>query len=401
MKALLVFLAAFAAAEGYWIASGGADNRRPFAEEPRIARHLALGHGFRSPMSSAADAPPTGWSPPLYPLLMAGAYKIYGEDSKATLWVLGAFNCLAFALVVTCAFTLMKAAGGAAILTAVLFCLNPMLRDFVGDYWDALAGLALYFIALVLAARGGLRTRGGALLGALLGVLSLTAASYALSYPLLVLKAGRRLVAASVLAFVLVLLPWTLRLHQVFGGARYVRTGPQVELWIGNQPGTNGWLSNSMLALHPYRSGAERKLLLEMGEPAYFARAGQLFEREVTAGSFLRRSVQRFVFLFLSDPAEPTAIPLFTHKGPHAGRTLLNALVAGLGLAGFALAARLRFKLGWLLPASLLAVAPYFITSASDRYALPLRATLTMGVAFLLWAVARRLLDKAWPASNL
>src|SRR4051794_39249479 len=43
----------------------------PMDEEPLIGRHLALGHGFSSPFDPSAQAPPSSWSPPVYPALVA------------------------------------------------------------------------------------------------------------------------------------------------------------------------------------------------------------------------------------------------------------------------------------------------------------------------------------------
>src|SRR6266853_509973 len=61
----------------------GYQDRPPFAEEANIAWHVALGHGFRSPMDASPAAPPSAWSAPLYPVVIAAAYRLFGIGSPA------------------------------------------------------------------------------------------------------------------------------------------------------------------------------------------------------------------------------------------------------------------------------------------------------------------------------
>src|SRR5580658_8761181 len=74
----------------------------PAAEEPLIAMHLARGDGFLSPMSPRPDAPPTSWSPPVYPALLGwvtGAFSQGGSPSfkdPAVLTVMMLVNSLTF-----------------------------------------------------------------------------------------------------------------------------------------------------------------------------------------------------------------------------------------------------------------------------------------------------------------
>ena len=45
-------------------------------EMGRIARSLALGQGYANPFNGLSG--PTAWTPPLYPLLMAASFKMFG-----------------------------------------------------------------------------------------------------------------------------------------------------------------------------------------------------------------------------------------------------------------------------------------------------------------------------------
>ena len=55
----------------------GNDNFEFGWEMGRVARSIALGHGFSSPYEG--DTGPTAWEPPLYPYLMAGVFKLFGH----------------------------------------------------------------------------------------------------------------------------------------------------------------------------------------------------------------------------------------------------------------------------------------------------------------------------------
>jgi hypothetical protein len=49
-------------------------------EAGRIARSVATGHGFANPFNG--ESGPTAWLPPLYPLLMAAAFKVFGVYTR-------------------------------------------------------------------------------------------------------------------------------------------------------------------------------------------------------------------------------------------------------------------------------------------------------------------------------
>src|SRR5712672_3245239 len=61
-------------------------------EMGRIARALATGFGYADPFSGHSG--PTAWSPPLYPLLIAGVFKIFGVYTSASAWVLLTINSI-------------------------------------------------------------------------------------------------------------------------------------------------------------------------------------------------------------------------------------------------------------------------------------------------------------------
>src|ERR1035441_2807095 len=61
-------------------------------EMGRIARSLATGHGFASPFNGSSG--PTAWTPPLYPLLLAGVFKLFGVYTLKSGWVILTINSI-------------------------------------------------------------------------------------------------------------------------------------------------------------------------------------------------------------------------------------------------------------------------------------------------------------------
>jgi hypothetical protein len=66
-------------------------------EMGRIARSLYRGQGYANPFNGISG--PTAWTPPLYPLLMAGAFKMFGLYTNAAAFFLLTVNSFFSALV--------------------------------------------------------------------------------------------------------------------------------------------------------------------------------------------------------------------------------------------------------------------------------------------------------------
>src|SRR5947209_7151117 len=61
-------------------------------EAGRIARSLVEGHGYANPFRGLTG--PTAWLPPVYPLILAGVFKIFGVYTPLSAWVILAINCV-------------------------------------------------------------------------------------------------------------------------------------------------------------------------------------------------------------------------------------------------------------------------------------------------------------------
>jgi len=72
------------------------DHWRFAYETGRIARSIALGRGFSSPLFG--DTGPTAWMTPAYPCLVALVFKVFGVYTKASALFLLSLNALVSAL---------------------------------------------------------------------------------------------------------------------------------------------------------------------------------------------------------------------------------------------------------------------------------------------------------------
>ena len=61
-------------------------------EMGRIARALVTGHGFANPFNG--NSGPTAWTPPLYPLIIALAFKLFGVYTLKSAWFILMINSI-------------------------------------------------------------------------------------------------------------------------------------------------------------------------------------------------------------------------------------------------------------------------------------------------------------------
>ena len=231
LPALLVLLLALLLRVA-WIAAFPADPIGPVDAEGYhlIARNLLAGHGF----SMVWEAPfcPTALRTPLYPLFLAGAYRILGAEPARAVWLQLLLEVLSTALVMR-AGTLL---GGrrTGIPAGLLYACNGSTQRYTGVLFAEtllLTGMAAALTTTLCALQRPTLKR-GALSGTLWGLALLTKPNVqflALAVGVLLLTAAlrqprasraRKRHLASVAGFatllLVVLLPWVLRNSIVF-----------------------------------------------------------------------------------------------------------------------------------------------------------------------------------------
>jgi 4-amino-4-deoxy-L-arabinose transferase-like glycosyltransferase len=377
-------------------------------EAPRIAAHIAQGHGFASPIDAASDAELTTWLPPVYPYLIATAYSVFGVEAPAALNSLLLLNALCFGLLVSGVFVVGRDAFGrnAGLFAALGVMFHPLFVLRTAFYWDTYPALA-GFIWLVVAAIRSDRSGGTALqlagIGAGLGVLALTNVSYLAASPVLVLLAlrnhgwGVRVSRSAIAlgAFTLVLVPWTLRNYDATGELLLIRGGPSFELWLGNRQGASGWMD---VTHHPLIDPVEREHFKEVGEKAYWVLSEEKFAELYAADpmAFWARTARRVGFVFVG-PISSDAIRL-VQLGPFtsAARIASDFLLVALAVGGLVVAWRAQSLAPWLLGAGVATVLPFVVSHVTYRYTMPLKLVLLL----LAGVAVARLFDRLMNARS-
>ena len=243
---VLIFFAAFAmrlAMMAHLLAGFGASTFYLHNEVAHIASALVAGAGYSSPWSTAHIAP-TAQQPPVYPLLLAGVFHIFGAYTRASAVVALTINAAAAAAT---AALLPYLAGRCledrrtGLLAGWIMALWPYEAILSLQLWNqALAGLALVaFVWMLVAVARSQRGRDWFGLGCFCGATVLL--NVAMILPLFCAFAAKaRLDRRALLAlagFLLLLTPWTIRNWMVFGRIIPLRDNFGFEVWVGNHEG--------------------------------------------------------------------------------------------------------------------------------------------------------------------
>lgn len=340
-------------------------------EPSNIAAALASGLGFSSPYANVPIAP-TAQQPPLYPLLLAGIFRVFGIRTVEAAWAAVVINILAGAVTAVLLYYVGKLHFGetVGILAAWLWVLPWMYRAIAfsvslsNAYLAALGLTALFLlVARVLEA-----DRGWFVLGIYCGVLVLL--QPALLTIVLVYGGGLALSKArsprmwiAVAGLLLAMTPWTVRNYVTFGRFIPLRDNFGLELWLGNRPGMQGTVDFSGDFPDHDASGYVR--LGEMGFMDEKLDAAREFIRSDPAG-FAGRTLRRMVEFWYV----PYSFP--------------GIVVSVLGWLGAVLAVR-KGRDGWVW-VSVLAVFPlvYYLTHNFPLYRHPIEPVIILLGAYCI-----------------
>jgi 4-amino-4-deoxy-L-arabinose transferase-like glycosyltransferase len=244
----------------------------------RIGRSLALGQGFGNPI---AESGPSALLPPVYPYILAAIFKLFGVYTKASIIAALVLNgIISSATCIPVYFLANKCFGDRTAKWAGWgWALSPYGIYYGADWaWSTplitLLLCCLFLWALNLEDDGRIKT--WLAFGALTGASILTEPSILSVIPLLVLYTCYRRhrqhspwlmqAAASALAVLIVIAPWTIRNYQLFHKLIPVRSGLGLELYIGNNGYDVSWVNRD---LHPNHNAVEQSEYERDGEIAY------------------------------------------------------------------------------------------------------------------------------------
>jgi 4-amino-4-deoxy-L-arabinose transferase-like glycosyltransferase len=304
-------------------------------ETGRIARSLAEGEGFSSPLYEKTG--PTAWMTPLYPLIVAGFFKVFGVYTKTAAFALLSFNALISAVTCVPLFYLAREGFGERVArvagwTWVFF---PYAIYFPEErIWETWLSTLLLcvLVLLVTRLREKDRLRSWVGVGALWGVAALNSAIVLAVLPGLHAwvawqrhREGRRWLLPSLMCFATlaaVVSPWFVRNYVVFHRFIPFRDNGGLVARLGTRGPTDYWAPSE---LGPWKTDAEWNSFKTLGELGYMDRKMGEFKRFLREepGWYARTAVRRFVFVWTGywslepwylkeEPMDPYNIPFCT-----------------------------------------------------------------------------------------
>ncbi|HUZ03935.1 MAG TPA: hypothetical protein VMU62_01160, partial [Acidobacteriaceae bacterium] len=123
-------------------------------EMGHIARALVTGHGFADPFRGHTG--PTAWVGPLYPLLLAGVFRIFGVFTLRAAWVILTINCFFSALTTRTTYEIAARCCNrrVAIWSAWIWALYPAAMQYAVRWvWEMTLSTWLFTLIIVVALR--------------------------------------------------------------------------------------------------------------------------------------------------------------------------------------------------------------------------------------------------------
>ena len=384
-------------------------------ESGNIAHSLATGHGFSSPFR--VDTGPTAWMTPLFPLLLAGIFRIFGVYTFHAWAAMVLLNISCCTLACIPIYFAARRIGGIALAagSAWLWAIfpNAILMP-VESMWDAcisaLLVATILWATLALERAESKRPRNWCVYGLLWGVALMFNATLAALFPFLAgwlayraqqqNRAWLRNAAAAVAIIILCCVPWTVRNYRVFHQFVPLRSVLGLQLWLGNNDQTQDIFRGD---LHPIYNTPEREKYIAQGEIAYMQQKKQ--EAIEYMLSHPTREAHLILYRAISIWSGGTPYPLEDFIGTPSLRfrtVLAFNLVATLGtLCGVIILFRERSP--FAIPIAAFPVIypwAYYLTLALPRYRLPVDPIVVLLLAISMQRMGQKLAPAKSPATE-
>jgi len=376
----------------------------PFLFEPgNIAASVVQGKGFSSPFR--VETGPTAWLTPVYPLILAGIFRIFGLYTFPSFLAAAGLNILFSVATCIPIYYIGRRLGGRSVaaLATWLWAVFPnAIKLPVESIWDSslAALLAAIILWVTLSLAGSRRATNWCAYGLLWGFALMTSPVLLSLLPFLLgwlvyrSRSWRNAALALAMA-ILCCLPWTARNYTVFHRFIPLRSVLPLTLWLGNHDQSTGeWPGR----LHPITNPEERAWYIELGETAYMDAKGQEALRfiEQHPGAELRACWFRFVAIWTGGSTHPLDDFIATDSSSFRGILLFNVLASIGALVGIVILIRTHSP--WAFPlASIPLVFPcaYYLTLAIPRYRHPIDPVILLLAAIGMTACSRRTLGRS------
>lgn len=370
-------------------------------ETGNIAASVAMGRGYASPMGRVSG--PTAVLPPVYPLIVAGIFRIFGIETIRSFYAATFLNMLFSAGACVPIFYAGKRIAGLGVGAgaAWLWALLPNAIVFPFEWiWDTSlsALLAALLLWATLAVAESSRWRDWCAYGVLWGFTLLTNPSVAAVLPFLVGWAayrahGRGLIrlqhpAIALVCAVALCIPWSLRNYVVFHKFVPLRSDLGLKLYIGNN---ENYGPHPPVWPHNITRGRELYRFFRMGEMAFMQEEmhkALVFMRD-NPGIEVRLCGERVVAFWMGthDPLRGflETDSLFLRVVSVCSLLLTLGTLAGIFVL---LVARSPFALP-VLSFPMMFPLVYYVTDANLRYRHPLDPILVLLCAVVGGALVR------------
>jgi hypothetical protein len=378
-------------------------------EAGRIARALVSGYGYADPFLGHTG--PTTWIPPLFPLLIAASFKLFGIYTPLSAWTIFAIDSVFSAATALAVYEIAARCYDAArhgrkiaLWSAWLWALYPAAMQYAVHWvWDMALTTFLFSWTLVMALR--IRAIGDrdqrshsqtasrwVLFGFLWGLIALTNPSLLIVLPAcgLWMLWGARANAASLtsatvkavlagIVFSVCLAPWILRNERAFHAFIPTRGNLGAELYQSTLEENDGYPWGTTIPLaetHP-----EYLRYKTLGEVAYMK------EKTLAAKANMRQhperiarwTIKRIYFFWASVPH-----PFEKSRFVEYAREINFGILSVTGILGLALSIHRRVAASWLFAAIFL-VQPiiYYAVTVQARFRHPLEPLIAIFTVFL------------------
>ncbi len=370
----------------------------PFLFEPgNIAASLVNGHGFANPFR--VETGPTAWMTPIYPLILAAIFKLFGTYTIQAFLAATGLNVLLSTLTCIPIYAAARrmfgtgVAAGAAWLWAIFP--NAIILTYESLFEGSLSAfLAATLLWSLLRTADSDSPREWAFHGLLWGGALMANASFVTLLPFLFgwteYRAHQRprfSFTRPALAAVLAILccaPWAIRNYLEFHDFVPLRTVGGLALWLGNNEQAS---SRTPAGLHPIDNQAERDHYVEVGELEYMR------EKQSLALDYLfthpavviRMTTERFTGIWTGGSVHPLD-DLIKARNPRFHLVVFSNLFAAFGTLA-AILILFRKRSPFFLP---LAVFPvvfplvYYFALATPRYRHPIDPVIVLLTAFAI-----------------
>lgn len=390
-------------------------------EMGRIARALATGYGYADPFMGHSG--PTAWCPPLYPLLLAAIFKLFGVYTPLSAWFILTINSVFSAATAIAIYEIARRSFNprVALWSGWIWALYPAAMQYAVHWiWDMAITTCLFacVILIALKARGigepnpnpaetpNNQTKLWALFGLLWGAIALLNPSLLAFLPACglwmasgtwttrnhrqkLLPTARRALLAALLCAACIA-PWIWRNWLVFHAFIPMRPTLGVELYQSSLESNNGFPWGGSISI--YHDTPDMHTYIQLGEVAFSKERGEQAKAIFRAhpGRFQRYTLKRIFFFWAGVPHAPEHDSFKDHFLEWV-RQLNYSFLSIAGILGLTLALHRRIPGATLYALAFLFVpTAYYLITVQARFRAPLEPLICILGVYLFQSATPR-----------